>query len=555
MAKPIDKKLIVTILGVICALLLAALDQTIVATAMPHIVQDFKALEHLSWVFTAYMLASTITIPIFGKLSDLYGRRPFYLLGIGIFLLGSILSGLAQSMLQLIIFRGIQGIGGGAIMMNSFVVISELFPPAERGKWQGVMGGIFGLSSILGPLLGGWLTDSVGWRWIFYINIPLGLLAFWILAAALPKTKMRHEAKIDLLGAFLLATGLITLLLGCLWGGTQYPWNSPQIIGLLGAAVVLLSTFLFVESKASEPILPLDLFANRTFLVSIIAIFLTAIGMFGTIVYIPFFAQTVIGISATNSGLILTPMMAGMVISSAIAGQIMSRTGKYKHLTVGGIVVMTFGLFLLSGMTLATTNTQLIMNMIIVGIGLGVTMPVFTLAVQSAFDTSKLGVVTASTQLFRTVGSTIGTAILGTIVNNVMTRGFSDLATQPSGLMLKKLLPQADSLNINAIQGFLASHKGSFEDILAKVPPQMQSDVATALANFALNAKNIITNGITTSFFIATLCTACAAVVTLFLPEIPLRKSNRLALEEAGVELETELGQTTPRSEPIVGRS
>ncbi|HUC86950.1 MAG TPA: MDR family MFS transporter, partial [Candidatus Saccharimonadales bacterium] len=400
-------------ISVMFGLLLAALDQTIVVTAMPRIVQDLNGLQHLTWVFTAYLLASTVTVPIYGKLGDMYGRKKFFMGAIVIFLIGSALSGQAQSMGELIAFRALQGVGGGALMANSFAIIGDLFVPAERGRWQGLFGAVFGLASVIGPLLGGFLTDNYSWRWVFYINLPIGLIALFLIAGYMPTIPGRSQGrKIDFLGAGLLATALISFLLAVTWGGTQYAWHSAQIISLLVGSAIAAAVFLLAERRASEPILPLHLFRSRVFNVSMIAIMLSAMGMFGGILYIPLFAQYVIGESATNSGTILAPMMAGLIVTSIGAGQVMSRTGRYKALAVGGMAIVVVAMYWLAHLSPSTTQLGLISRMLVMGAGLGMTMPVFNLAVQNAFSQADLGVATASTQLFRNIGGTIGTAVM-----------------------------------------------------------------------------------------------------------------------------------------------
>ncbi len=405
-------------LGAMLAMLLAALDQTIVSTAMPKIVTELNGLEHLSWVFTAYMLASVITVPLYGKLSDIYGRRFFYLFGIVIFLVGSVLSGAATSMLQLILFRAIQGIGGGAIMVNSFAIVGDLFDARERGRWQGLIGGMWGLSSIIGPLLGGFITDNFSWRWIFYINIPLGIIAFATIYFLLPKI-VHHvsDKRIDFFGAALLGGSLIPFLLALVWGGSTYPWISPLIIWLFCATLILLYYFIKEEQQAEDPVLPLHFFKNRAFSGSVAAVFFSAMGMFGAIVYLPLFAQQVIGLSATAAGLVLTPFMLGAVTASVVSGQIVSRTGRYKWLALGGMAVGTFGMFLFSLLSPQSTQLELIIKMVIAGLGIGVTFSIFNVVVQNAFDKRFLGTATASVQLFRSVGGTIGTALLGGLFN------------------------------------------------------------------------------------------------------------------------------------------
>jgi len=544
--------------GVILAMLLSSLDQTIVSTAMPTIVQELHGMEHISWVFTAYMLGSTVTVPIYGKLSDIFGRRNLYLIGIGIFLLGSVLCGLAADMTQLILFRGLQGIGGGAMMVNSFAIIGDVFPPAERGKYQGMIGGVFGLSSVAGPLLGGWITDNTTWRWVFYVNVPLGLIAIAVLASALPKIAAHtRDKRIDWWGGLLILTTLVPLLLSMVWGGSVYSWSSWQIIGSLILCFVSLFLFIRVERQTTNPILSLELFKNKVFLVSVCALFLTAMGMFGAILYVPIFSQGVIGGSATHAGLILTPLMIALVIASALSGQIISKTGRYKILAITGTAIIVFALFFFSTIDENTTNMQLIIRMIILGIGLGSTMPIFTLAVQSAFPKQRLGEVTAGTQLFRSVGGTVGTAVLGGIMNSRLTSQMKTLETEPFVAQMQQFSPVAHNLkgelNGSIIQGVLnPDNQEHIHGMIEKVPSPSKEVIASSFNHFIASSKAAFSDAVDNVFLIAGCLMAVALIIVFFLPEVPLRKAERPAMQEAGVILEDELGQSDDESQPRV---
>jgi EmrB/QacA subfamily drug resistance transporter len=527
----------ITMIGVLLAMLLSALDQTIVGTALPRIVRDLGGFEHLSWVVTAYLLASTVTVPIYGKLSDMYGRKWFFFSGIIIFLIGSILCGLSGSMTQLIIFRALQGIGGGAIMGNAFAIIGDLFPPAERGKWQGIMGGVFGLASVIGPALGGFLTDNASWRWVFYVNIPLGLVALAFIGLLMPKVVPHLEDKtIDYLGAILLTSSLVSLLLGLIWGGKQYAWGSLTEICLFVFGAITLALFLMAERVAKQPILPLDLFKNRIFVVSVITIFISAMAMFGSIVYIPLFAQLVIGTSATASGTILTPLMAGLIIASIISGQVVSKTGKYRSLAIGGFGVLSIGLFWLSTVTASTTRIELALRMVIAGAGLGTTFPIFNIAIQNAFDNSRIGVVTAASQLFRNIGQTVGTAIFGSVFNNVIAQKTASLSSNT----FIKANPQFHPLDGNKIQALLTpSVQHTITDKLTLIPGMQGQIIQHSFTLAVSGAKDAFASTVAFVFLIGAVISLIGFGLTFALKEIPLRRSDK----KPGNELATEFGQ------------
>lgn len=548
---------VVAMMGALLAILLAALDQTIVATAIPSIVEEFHGLEHLSWVFSAYMLAQTVTIPLYGKLSDIYGRRNFYLVGIFVFLLGSALSGQSQSMGQLIAFRAFQGIGAGAIMVNSIALIGDLFTPVERGRWQGLIGGVFGIASIMGPLLGGWLTDNISWRWIFYINLPLGLLAMAVIFLSLPSIKREEvEESIDYAGAVTMSLGLISLLLAFVWGGSQYAWSSWQIVGLFVSAAALFSLFALLERRAVEPILPLELFRHRAMSVSVTVTFLTSFGMFGAVAFIPLYAQSVVGFSATNSGLVLTPLMLGMVVSSAVAGQLISRTGKYKAAAIVGMVLSVIGMYLFTKLSIDTSRGELVRDMVLLGAGLGVSFPIYMIVIQSAFDRSKMGVVTASIQLFRSIGSTVGIAIMGSMMNNALAQRLSDLTSDPFVQSFNMMNPQASitGVDTNTLQTFLTPEKQeAIRSAFSGVPEPQQSQLAAAFTGFIDLLKSALAGSIGEVFLLGTLMLAAALVVAAFLPVIDLRKVQRGPIpEEVGRELEAEMVMAEPRDEPEI---
>ena len=498
--------------GVLLSLVLAALNQTMVSTAMPRIVASLGGMDWYSWVFTAYMLSATVFVPVFGKLSDQFGRRPLILMGIGLFTLGALLSGLAQDMTQLILSRAVQGLGASAMMPVSFAVVADLYPPHERGKSQGVIGAAFGIASFIGPLVGGWITDHTSWRWTFLVNVPVGILAFALSRATLPRPHpLKERVSIDYLGTTLLVGSTSCILLLTSLGGTQFPWNSAPSILLGGTGLLLLAGFLWAETRAKEPILPLELFRNPVFAVSVSASLLTGIIMFGNTMFIPLFVQGVIGTSATAAGMLLTPLMLSNVAGSTLSGNLASRTGSYRWLALAGLFILAVGEFLLTRMTAATTNAQAVLNMIVVGFGLGITMPIFVLAVQNSVSPRQIGSVTSLVQFFRTMGGTLGVAGLGAVLSHHM-------ATE-----LRQVFPAMRVDTMPSPQALLSP------EAMARLPEGM----AEAL-------RQVLGHGLHHVFVYGLAAAAAAVLVSFLLKELPMRKTALPPLQKAGEELAAE---------------
>jgi EmrB/QacA subfamily drug resistance transporter len=439
-------------------LLLASLDQTIVSTALPTIVGDLGGISKLSWVVTAYLLASTVVGPLYGKLGDLYGRKVLLQSAIVIFLVGSALCGISQNMTDLIVFRAIQGLGGGGLFVITIAVVGDIIPPRDRGRYQGFFGAVFAVSTVIGPLLGGFFVDSLSWRWIFYVNVPIGLVALAVIAIAFQARADHVRHTIDYLGASLLAGGLSAIVLYTSLGGTTYPWTSAQMVALIVSGFVLLAAFVFVEARAPEPILPLEIFRNRVFSVTSAVGFIIGLALFGAVTYLPLYLQDVKGHSPTTSGLLITPMMAGLLITSIGSGQLISRSGRYKPFPIAGTAIMAVGLALLSRLYVDTSTLVAGAYMLVLGLGLGLVIQVLVLAAQNAVDYKYLGVATSGSTLSRQIGGSIGVAIFGAIfanqlAGNLATRlpSGADVPASPNPAALKQLAPAAHAAYASAI--------------------------------------------------------------------------------------------------------
>ena len=524
----LDPKARQIFIALMLGMLVASISQTIVGPAMPRIVAELGGMEHYSWLATAAMLVSAIVVPIVGKLSDIYGRRSFYLGGLVVFMLGSILSGAAQSFWWLIAARAIQGAGMGTLMPLSQTIIGDIIPPRQRGKYQGLMGGVFGLSSILGPLAGGFITDHWGWRWLFYVALPIGIFAFFQIAKFLHLDHEEGEVVIDRAGIALLSISLILLLVPTSLGGTTWAWGSPEVIAMYAVGLATLAAFIWVEQRAVEPVLPLRLFRSSIFTFSNIASFMVAVMMFGAMIYIPVYAQGVIGVSATNSGLILMPMSVAMIGLSIIAGLVITKTGRYKLQTLAGIVIMGIGFWLLTRLDYSATAGQLTWAMIVFGIGLGMALQVYTLVVQNASQRRDLGVATASTQFFRNVGSTVGTAVFGTIMSSGLA---VNIAKHLSPEVRQQMAQSGQQVNAGSVLDPAA---------LKSLPPEVAMGVHHGLAD---SLHSVFAWGF--------LPCAIALVATLFIKEIPLRDTVHSA-DEAGRELLDTMAQRAPQLDELM---
>jgi EmrB/QacA subfamily drug resistance transporter len=528
------REILSTMTAVLLVMLLASLDQTIVGTAMPRIVSDLNGFDRYTWVTTAYLLTSTVLVPIYGKLSDLFGRKPIFLIGVVIFLIGSAASGAAQSMNQLIAFRAFQGIGAAALLPIAIAVIGDLFSPRERGKWQGLTGGVFGIASILGPTAGGWITDHSTWRWVFYVNVPIGIVALLVLIFLMPTLHSKNAGKvaIDYLGAALLIAGTVPLLLGFTWAGSLYAWGSWQVLSMFIGAVVFIAIFIFYEARLErlkkQPIITPSLFTNRIFTVSVLVTMITSMGMFGSILFLPLYAQGVLGISATNSGLLLAPLMLGLIFSSVVSGQLVARFGKYKWIAFVGMAITIGGSLLLQRLDVNSTNMDLIIAMIVLGLGLGFSMSLYSVIVQNAVP-DKIGEASSGLTFFRSIGATVAVAAMGSILTSAYVPGFYNAIP---ALLKKTLKPSAISAFNDPNVLLSPNIEKAIYAGFAKAGPQ-----GIAIYNQLLQAVKVgLTSGIHNVYVLSTILMCIGFLAIFLLKEIPLSGGKQSAAREQAPE-------------------
>lgn len=520
------KRKLSIMIAIMAAMFFAAINQTITSTAMPRIIAILDGMDYYTWTINIYLLTSTIAAILVGKLSDMFGRKPFILIGILLFMVGAFLTGTSSDVYQFIFYRGIQGLGAGIIQSTAFTAVGDLFAPRERGKWMGLLTAVFGFSSVIGPTLGGYLVDRVDWHWLFWIFLPLGIVAFIMILTLFPKGERKPAESIDYLGSLFLTTTIVPLLLAFSWAGTEYPWASGQIIGLLAVTVVSLVIFIFIESKAKNPVLPLHLFKNSVITVSNIIGFIMNFGLMGAMIYISFFVQGVLGISATLSGYVTMPMSIVMVITSAITGQLIAKSGKYKRYAVIGMPIMIAGMGI---MVVMNSVGVAVLSMIVFGLGLGLGMPVFSLATQNAAAHKDLGVATASSQLFRNLGGTIGIAVMGTVMSNSLAKNLTNAMTSSNAPDFSKLDPKITEQMLSFANPRMLMNKPLIEQTQASLPADAQPLFAQMIANI----REALGSTLSSVFLTGTIVMVVAFVLVFFLKELPLRTSNKAPSEVA----------------------
>lgn len=508
---------------VLVTMFFSSLDQTVVSTAMPTVISDLHGFDLYTWVFTAYMMTSSITVPIYGKLSDVFGRKPFYLFGLVMFGVGSAISGLAHSMMELVWARAIQGIGAGAMMSMPRATVGDIFSPKERAKWMGVMMAVFGLSSIVGPAIGGFITDDWSWRWVFYVNLPFVVLAIIGVLWALPTVRTKDQVKVDWQGALFLTIGLVPVLLAFTWAGSKYAWGSGQILGLMIGGVVVLAGFVWWETRASDPLISPGLFRNRVFTISLILQLLVGMAMFGSLMYLPVFVQGVIGLNAQNSGWVMTPMMAGFMVGSMVSGQVMSRTGRYRYVAWMSGAVIVVGSILLNRVDVNTSWPTIMVDMIVMGLGIGALMPLMNMAVQNAFPYRMMGTVNASQQFVSSLGGVIASPIFGTVLNHAFSHKLNESLPPALSAMKSKI----GSLNPQAL--LTAQAQKSIASAFDRLGAAGQ-----ALYNELMHAVKVsLTYGIQHLFLVGLIFASLTFIGTFFLPEVKLKGDEYFKHEES----------------------
>jgi EmrB/QacA subfamily drug resistance transporter len=577
-----------TLIGILLALFLGALDQTIVSTALPSIVEDLNGLDRYAWVATAYLLASTVLVPIYGKLADMVSRKALELWAIGLFLVGSALCGLAgefgtlpllgDAMSQLIIFRALQGLGGAGLFALTFIIIADLFPPSERGKYQGLVGAVFGIASVIGPIIGGFLTDYggglipgiAGWRWVFYVNLPFGAVALWFILTKMPALKPQGEpGRLDYLSAVFLLVGLVPLILALQLDKAATPWTSPTTFALFAVSVVALVLFVVRSLRSQNPILDLSLFSNRVFTTANIALFFMEAVFLCIIIFLPLFMVYVIGVSATQAGASLIPLSLGVVFGSIVSGQLVSRFGHYKRLMLAGGVVLLAGTLLLSSMSPEVPYWQVTLYMIVCGLGLGPAMPLYTLALQNAVLSSKLGQATSANQFFRQIGGTVGAALMGTMLATALAGAFTNASTTEgleqggvteieSGIraafaeqyaliervvrgddqdalsqLQRPQIPQALKVQLKEASALSQATESAQNRALEAIRTQLDLQADAAVAQTTRTVKVAFTDALTRIYLYTTFMVAAGLLATLLIPELRLRTTNALAPQAA----------------------
>lgn len=517
-----ERKKITIMIAIMVAIFFSAINQTIIGVAMPRIIANLGGMDYYTWVITVYLLAMAVASILVGKISDIYGRKPFILAGIGFFTLGALLSGLSTDIFQLIIFRGITGFGAGIIMSTSFTAIGDLYLPRERARWTGLMSGIFGVSSVLGPLMGGYIVDHFNWQWVFWVFLPLGIVAFVMIAILFPKVPRREGESIDYIGSTFLTITIVSLLLAFSLGGDSYAWSSIQIIGLFGVTIIALIAFLITETKVNSPVLPLSLFKNKIVTFSNISLFLLSAGMMGVMIYSPFFIQGVKGISPSGSGYMMMPMSVFMVFATVFAGQFMTSTGKYKPMAITGLITATLGIFLLSLISAGTPIYLMIIFLCIIGTGLGLSMPVFSLTVQNAVPIRELGVASASSQLFRNLGNTIGVGILGSIMNSRMAKGMTEMFSSEKSAVQSKAAGEGAEQLAQLMNPEVLLDQPVLDDIKAGLPSELLPMANTLIDNL----RDVLGDALTTTFFAGSVIMALAVVFATFIQPIALHSSE-----------------------------